>query len=70
MSKTNHSIALRRPKLPRAQHGSKRDWATVCGAVPPEVYNDLDSIAVRERKHQTDLIHEAVELLIASRKAA
>ena len=52
-----------------APRGAKKDWVPVSGEVPPEVYKQFHRISADENKQRTDLIHEAVLLLIQSREA-
>lgn len=65
---TKHN-GLRLKKLPRAAHGSKRDWPAIAGQVPQDVYDRLDELAARRQVHKGDLVHEAVALLLEKHAA-
>lgn len=57
-------------KLPTAPRGSKKGWQSVSGKVPPVLYENFMALVGTEHKHPTDLVHEAVALLVESRRAA
>lgn len=47
-----------------AKPGSKKDWATVSGEIPPELAERWQALLARRGAYQTDLVREAVELLL------
>lgn len=47
-----------------AKPGSKQGWVTVTGEIPPEVGEAWKALIERRRVFQTDLVREAVELLL------
>lgn len=58
------------PRVEPAPRGSKTDWKVVSGEVPEDTFNALDKLCREEGKARTDLVCEAVQLLIQSRTAA
>lgn len=67
-NKTIHK-PLQPPKLRRARSGSKRGWPTVTGQVAPEVYVRFEALSQSENRWSSDLVAEAIELLL-DKKAA
>jgi hypothetical protein len=53
-----------------AAHGSKKDWVPVTGDVPPETRDRLDLLAQQRPAFRTDLVREAIELLLSRDLAA
>jgi len=56
----NHLPTIVRPAKP----GSKKDWVTISGEVPPEVGERWRGLIQRRGVFQTDLVREAVVLLL------
>jgi hypothetical protein len=56
----NHLPQIVRP----ASRGSKKDWVTVSGEIPPEMAEPWAKLIERRGVFQTDLIREAVGLLL------
>lgn len=67
---TSSGNTLRLRRIAPARRGSKLGWPTVTGQIPPDTFAVLEQIAFEESKVYGDLVHEAVALLIANRKAA
>lgn len=57
------------PRVEPAPRGSKTDWRVVSGEVPPEVFDALNELCRRANRSRTDLVREAVELLLETRAA-
>jgi metal-responsive CopG/Arc/MetJ family transcriptional regulator len=61
----NDIPAILRP----AAKNSKEGWPTISGQIPPDVLRRLDQVCVRRPAFRSDLIREAIELLL-EREAA
>jgi hypothetical protein len=55
------------PRVGPAPRGSKTGWLVVSGEVPSETFDRLNLLSRTEGKARTDLVHEAVELLLERR---
>ena len=55
--------------LPRASRNSKKGWQPVSGSIPPDLHQEFMAI-VATGALRTDLVHEAVALLVEARRAA
>lgn len=65
---------LKPTKLRRARHRSKRDdhgnpWPTVSGQLDPATYERFEALTQIENKWSTDLVREAIELLLKEKAA-
>lgn len=47
-----------------ARHGSKQGWVPVTGEVPLATRDELDALGGRLGRYRSDLVYEAVQLLI------
>lgn len=55
------------PRILRpAPRGSKRGWVPLTFEVPPDLADRLQRVADRRPAYRGDLLHEAVELYVAS----
>lgn len=48
-----------------AERGSKREWATVTGEIPTDLFTRLNGLARALPAFRTDLVREGVELVVA-----